>query len=67
MDLQENIIRIRTYRRIAKHTRTSLARAAGLGVNTLRHMNEDGWKPTSETILKLEAIIPKDFEMGAAE
>lgn len=53
--------RIRAYRRTAGWSVLRLAREAGVSESTLRHIDRDSWNPESETLRKLEAIIPPGF------
>jgi len=37
-----------------------LAAEAGLGVNTLRHINSSQWNPTARTLSRLESLMAGD-------
>ena len=55
------IERVRAYRRLAGWSVLRLAREAGISESTLRHIDRADWNPESETLRKLEAIIPAEF------
>lgn len=65
MLIDESIDRVRSYAKDKGLKPAQLAALAGLHPNTLRHLNTDDWSPTSETLRKLEAIIPLDSEAAA--
>lgn len=55
------------YRAFARSTGwgiSRLAREAGLADRTLKDIFDLGWNPTGDTLRKLEALIPADFEPG---
>ena len=62
MSITASIERIRRFRKYLGATPYQLARRAGLSHDALKRMDEPGWAPNSRTLLKLEAIIPEDFE-----
>lgn len=55
------IARIRAFRRAQGWTKARYATAAGLRESTIRMMDAPGWSPTTKTIRRLEAVIPRDF------
>lgn len=59
--IQASILRIRAFVRDGGLTLSGVARRAGLRESTIRHVNDDGWNPTRETLEKLEMSIPEDF------
>lgn len=66
--VQSVIDRIRAFKRTAGLSHAELARRAGLaGHTTLLGMDDAGWNPRSDTLRKLEAIIPPDFRVGDSE
>lgn len=60
------IARIRAFAAFRGWSRARLASEAGMHDTTLRHFHEVDWNPRAETIRRLEAVIPDDFELGAA-
>jgi 3,4-dihydroxy 2-butanone 4-phosphate synthase/GTP cyclohydrolase II len=52
--------RVREFIDEGKMTRSGLARAAGLHVNTLRDCTEASWNPTTETLGKLERFLTEN-------
>lgn len=59
------IDRIRAFRRSTGWSVLRLAREAGISESTLRHIDRPSWNPESETLRRLEAIIPPDFAPAA--
>ena len=57
MNLDIGIARLQDWRRKEGIAPSALALAAGLGINTLRDMDSDGWSPSSSTIRRLERLI----------
>lgn len=62
MSIEHTILRIRRYAAGQQWSRTRLAREAGLPHNTLKAFDLQTWNPTADTLRKLEAIIPADFQ-----
>lgn len=58
------VARIRAYAVHQGWTKSRLASEAGLPDTTLRHFDRGSWNPTLDTLRKLEAIIPRDFQAG---
>jgi hypothetical protein len=56
------IIRIRAFAQANAWGKCRLAVEAGINITTLRNFDKPGWNPTVETLRKIEAIIPADFE-----
>jgi ribosome-binding protein aMBF1 (putative translation factor) len=55
--------RIREFRRMHNIAKSRLADMAGVSEGILRGMDEDDWNPTSQTLEKLEVVIPEAFEV----
>ena len=64
--IRQSIERVRAFARAQGWTKSRLARQAGMIDTTLRDFHRDDWNPTAETIRRLEAVIPEDFEPGEA-
>lgn len=47
---------------IEKGSRSKIAEQAGVNEKTLRLATEDDWNPTADTLRKLEAIVPADWQ-----
>ncbi len=62
--IRQSIERVRAFARAQGWTKSRLAREAGMIDTTLRDFHRDDWNPTAETIRRLEAVIPEDFEPG---
>ena len=63
--IQAVLDRIRAFKRETKLSHAEMARRAGLaGHTTLLGMEDEGWNPRSDTLRKLEVIIPADFVPG---
>ena len=60
------IARIRAYRRFKGWSLTRLAGAAGMSESTIRHLDAPDWSPTADTMRRLEAVIPSEFEAAEA-
>ncbi len=60
-----SIERIRAFARARGWTKSRLARQAGMIDTTLRDFHKDDWNPTAETLRRLEAVIPEDFDGDA--
>lgn len=56
------IARIRAYAKANDLSIRGLAMAAGLPPSTLRDFWDPAWNPTAETLRKLEAVVPGDFQ-----
>lgn len=63
MLIDRSIERVRAYRAAENLTKESFARAAGMGESVLRRLEKPDWNPTSNTLRRLEAIIPADFQV----
>lgn len=61
-NIDQVIARIRAYAASQGWTKTRLAREAGMVGTTLRDFEKPHWSPTANTLRRLEAIIPPDFE-----
>lgn len=59
--MARDLDRIRAYRRAHKLSRAAFARLAGLHANTLRNIDGAAWRPTLDTLDKLDAVIPADW------
>ncbi len=60
MTVQTSIEQVRQFALKNGLTRWKLAKAAGLGVMTLRDMNDPDWSPSVRTLRKLEALLPEE-------
>lgn len=58
MGIDGALARVRAYRSEMGWSRARLAAAAGIQDTVLRHLDEEGWNPTAETVRRLEAVIP---------
>ena len=56
------IARIRAFAKMKGWKKSRLAAEAGLHDTTLRSFDSPGWNPTAETLRRLEAVVPRDFE-----
>jgi len=54
------LLRIRQYALDRAIPMSQLAAEAGLGVNTLRHINSSQWNPTARTLSRLESLMAGD-------
>jgi transcriptional regulator with XRE-family HTH domain len=55
------IARIRAYRQAQRWSVNRLATEARIGESTIRRLDSPDWNPATETLRRLEAIIPSDF------
>lgn len=62
MFIDSSITRIRAYRAAMTWSVLRLATEAGLNESTIRRIDDPTWSPTADTLRKLEAIIPADFD-----
>lgn len=46
-----------------KWSRNRLATEARIAESTIRGLGEPGWSPNTDTLRRLEAVIPDDFRM----
>ena len=67
MLIDRSIARVRAYAAHTGWSRNKLATEAGLTESTIRNFGDPNWSPNAETLRKLEAIIPADFESKPAE
>lgn len=65
MLVDQSIARVRAFAAAKKWSRNKLATEAGVAESTIRSFGEPGWSPNAETLRRLEAIIPPDFEVPA--
>lgn len=56
------IERIRAYVRSKGWSKLRVAREAGMVDTVLRKFDDVDWNPTRETLQKLSAIVPADFQ-----
>lgn len=61
MLIDQSIQRIRAFHRDRGLSVSALAKMAGMGESTVRHINRPDWSPTADTLRRLEAVIPADF------
>lgn len=56
--------RVKAWLAARTESRLSIAKASGVQEKTLRVADAEGdeWNPTVKTLLKLEAVIPHDFQ-----
>lgn len=59
--VDQSIERVRTFARQMGWKPIQYAEKANLHKNSLRNMFEPDWNPTSETLRKLEGLIPADW------
>ena len=64
--IDQSIARIRAYADAHGWRKSRLAKEAGMQDTTLRGFDTSDWNPTVETLRKLEAIIPENFDPLAA-
>jgi len=60
--LDTAIERIRAYARARGWKKSRLAKEAGMADTVLRDFERPDWNPTAETLRRLEAIIPSQWE-----
>ena len=60
--LDTAIERIRAYARAQGWKKSRLAKEAGMADTVLRDFERPDWNPTAETLRRLEAIIPSQWE-----
>ncbi len=60
--LDTTIERIRAYARSQGWKKSRLAKEAGMADTVLRDFDQHDWNPTAETIRRLEAIIPQQWD-----
>lgn len=65
MGIDQNLERIRAYRRQFNLARYRFARMAGVNEAAIRHMDSPKWNPTASTIRKFESVIPPGFMNNA--
>jgi len=62
------IARIRSWAHSQNLSRTALARMAQLPHHTsLRGLDSPNWNPTADMLRRLEALVPDDFYLEAAD
>jgi ribosome-binding protein aMBF1 (putative translation factor) len=67
MLIEKSIERVRAFR-IASHLSVNAyAKRAGISEGAIRKMDMEGWSPNSETLRKLESVIPDGWSAEAAE
>jgi 3,4-dihydroxy 2-butanone 4-phosphate synthase/GTP cyclohydrolase II len=62
MQIEATIERVRAFARAKGWGRYRLAKEAGLSVNACMRMSDPSWSPRADTLRKLEALIPADFD-----
>lgn len=67
MSIDLAIARIRAYRRVMGWSVLKFATEAGMGESTIRKMDREDWSPTADTLRKLEAVVPPDFQPPAEQ
>ena len=67
MNIDISIRRVRAYRAAHKLSVSGFGVKAGLSPDALRYMDSPDWNPRAETLRKLEALIPADFDPDAIE
>ncbi len=58
----QSAARVRAWLASVETSRAKIAADAGVDEKTVRLAAVDGWNPTLETLSKLEAVIPSDFQ-----
>lgn len=66
MLVDQAIARVRAYAAHMRWSRNKLATEAGIAESTIRSFGEPDWSPNADTLRKLEAIIPAEFEVPVA-
>lgn len=64
--IDASIERIRSYRRARRWSINRLATEARIGESTIRRLDAPDWSPATETLRRLEAIIPPEFRPADA-
>lgn len=64
MLIERSIARVRAYAAHKGWSRNALAKAAGLNESTIRGIDRPDWSPTADTLRRLEAAVPADFDDG---
>jgi len=59
--IDRSIQRVCQFARDNNLSKSQLASLAKMNDTTLRNLGKESWNPTSETLRKLEAIIPQDY------
>lgn len=62
MDSSYALDRLRAYARQKGWKKSRFAKEAGLSDTVLRDFDKPDWNPTIDTVRRLEAIIPVDFQ-----
>jgi 3,4-dihydroxy 2-butanone 4-phosphate synthase/GTP cyclohydrolase II len=60
--IDQAVTRIRAFAAAQGWRKSRLAKEAGMQDTTLRNFDDPDWNPTLETVRRLEALIPADFE-----
>ena len=63
-DLASLLDRIRGWAKANEMKPATLARAAGLAENVTREMSARDWSPSSKSIRRMEALIPRGWRTG---
>ncbi len=66
MVIEESIKRVRKYRADRHLSPRAFAIVAGLSPRALARIDDPAWSPTADTLRKLEAAIPAEFDGVAA-
>ncbi len=66
MVIDKSIARVREYRAARKLSIRTFAIHAGLSPRALARIDDPAWSPTADTLRKLEAAIPSEFDGVAA-
>lgn len=65
MSIDASIERVRAYRRFRGWSINRMATEAAIGESTIRRIDAPDWNPNTDTLRRLETIIPADFVLGA--
>ncbi len=63
--VDQAVTRIRAFAAAKGWRKSRLAREAGMQDTTLRNFDDPDWNPTLDTVRRLEALIPGDFDPSA--
>lgn len=65
-NIDQTIARVRAFAAAQGWKKSRFAKEAGLQDTVLRKFDEPDWNPTTETLRRLEAVIPASFKSDEA-
>lgn len=65
-NIDNALSRIKSFKAMMGFSNNKLAKQAGIAEGTVRNIEDSSWNPQVETVRKIEAIIPSDFN-GASD